>query len=34
MTVASGVAYGVSYGNTVTPIVGVATEYTESEGAE
>ena len=34
VTFASVVAYGVSYGNTVTPIVGVATEYTESEGAE
>lgn len=29
VSIASGVAYGVSYGSTVTPIVGVATEYTE-----
>lgn len=29
VTVASGVAYAVSYGNSAKPIVGTATEYTE-----
>ena len=28
-SIASGVAYAVSYGNSAKPIVGTATEYTE-----
>ena len=32
VTVASGVAYAVSYGNSAKPIVGTATEYTEESG--
>lgn len=31
-TVASGVAYATSYGNSAKPIVGTATEYTEESG--
>lgn len=33
VTVASGVAYAVSYGNSAKPIVGTATEYTEESGS-
>ena len=29
VSIASGVAYAVSYGNSAKPIVGTATEYTE-----
>lgn len=29
VNIASGVAYAASYGNSVKPIVGTATEYTE-----
>ena len=32
VTVASGVAYAVSHGNSAKPIVGTATEYTEESG--
>ena len=32
VSIASGVAYAVSYGNSVKPIVGTATEYTEESG--
>lgn len=31
-SIASGVAYAVSYGNSAKPIVGTATEYTEESG--
>ena len=31
-SIASGVAYGISYGNSAKPIVGTATEYTEESG--
>lgn len=33
VTVASGIAYAVSYGNSAKPIVGTATEYTEESGS-
>lgn len=29
VSIASGVAYAISYGNSAKPIVGTATEYTE-----
>ena len=32
VSIASGVAYAVSYGNSAKPIVGTATEYTEESG--
>lgn len=32
-SIASGVAYAVSYGNSAKPIVGTATEYTEESGS-
>lgn len=32
-SIASGVAYAVSYGSSVKPIVGTATEYTEESGS-
>lgn len=32
VTVASGVAYAVSYGSSVKPIVGTGSEYTEESG--
>lgn len=32
VSVASGVAYAVSYGNSAKPIVGTGTEYTEESG--
>ena len=31
-SIASGVAYAAAYGNSVKPIVGTATEYTEESG--
>ena len=31
-SIASGVAYAISYGNSAKPIVGTATEYTEESG--
>lgn len=33
VTVASGVAYAASYGNSAKPIVGTAIEYTEESGS-
>ena len=33
VSIASGVAYGTSYGNSAKPIVGTATEYTEESGS-
>ena len=32
-SIASGVAYAISYGNSAKPIVGTATEYTEESGS-
>ena len=32
VSIASGVAYAISYGNSAKPIVGTATEYTEESG--
>lgn len=32
VSIALGVAYAVSYGNSAKPIVGTATEYTEESG--
>ncbi len=32
VSIASGVAYVASYGNSAKPIVGTATEYTEESG--
>lgn len=32
VSIASGVAYAVAYGNSAKPIVGTATEYTEGGG--